>query len=209
MGKNCFICKKVIPIYSIRQYTLHELKERGKQTPEGMTKDDIICNTCFKSLKTKNNSGETSRTTFTSGPKINKLSREQIETERKRRQRLSRERGEEQRRIEQNRIHSQTISEKPTPSKPKPKPGLFSRFGSKPNIPSANQILQSHDPYGIFGLKPDTTCQEVKSQFKELSRTYNASRGSINKSKEEKAQINAIQSRINTAYDTLRKRHCG
>ena len=137
--------------------------------------------------------------------KINKLSREQIEAERQRRQRLDRERAE----TEQNRVHSQTVSEKPTPTKPKPKSGLFSRFSSKSNIPSANQILQSYDPYLIFGLKPDTTCQEIKLQFKELSRIYNASRGSINKSMEEKAQINAIQSRINTAYDTLRKRHCG
>lgn len=156
--------------------------------------------------------GTSSSTKSENDSKLNKLSREQIETQRKKidKQRLSREQVETERRhIEQNRIHSQTILEKPTSTKPKPKPGLFSRFSSKSNIPSANQILQSHDPYVIFGLKPDTTCDEIKSKFRELSRTYNAARGSLHKSIEEKDQINAIQSRINTAYDTLKKRHCG
>lgn len=142
--------------------------------------------------------------------KINKLTREQIESERQRRQKVSREHEEAERKgIEQSRVHSQTISEKPTSKKPKSNSGLFSHFSPKPNIPSANQILQSHDPYVIFGLKPDTTCDEIKSKYRELSRTYFASRGIIHKSEEEKDQSNAIQRRINVANDKLRERHCG
>lgn len=161
-------------------------------------------------VESKSKPGETPNKNFKPDYKINKLSREQIEAERQRRQRRTREQEEvERKRIEQNKIHSQTISEKPTPTKPKQKSSLFSRFGSKSNMPSANQILQSHDPYVIFGLKPSTTCEEIKSKYKELSRTYNAARGIIHKSIEEKAQINSIQSRINTSYETLKKRHCG
>jgi len=189
---------------------LHESHE-GKQADQDSE---------FKNNKTNN---------FQSNPNSNKLSPEQVESERRRREqnsldqekiesdtrpreqnKLSREQVEtERRRREQNKQpHSQTESEKIT-QKPKAKPGIFSRFSSKTKLPDINQILHSEDPYVVFGLKPDTTCDEVKMKFRELSRVYNASRGSINKSLEEKKQINTIQSRINLAYDKLRKKHCG
>ena len=75
-------------------------------------------------------------------------------------------------------------------------------------MPSIDQILQGKDPYVIFGLPRDTTCNEIKSKFKELSRTYNASSGIMNKTPEEKEQLTRIQSRINIVFDFLKKRHC-
>ena len=87
-----------------------------------------------------------------------------------------------------------------------------SRISSRPNntqnLPSINQILQSKDPYVIFDLPRDTTCNEIKSKFKELSRTYNASSGIMNKTLEEKEQLTRIQSRINIVFDFLKKQHC-
>lgn len=76
------------------------------------------------------------------------------------------------------------------------------------NLPSINQILQGKDPYVIFDLPRDTTCNEIKSKFKELSRMYNASSGIMNKTLEEKEQLTRIQSRINIVFDFLKKQHC-
>ncbi len=87
-----------------------------------------------------------------------------------------------------------------------------SRISSRPNntqnLPSIDQILQGKNPYVIFGLPRDTTYNEIKSKFKELSRTYNASSGIMNKTPEEKEQLTRIQSRINIVFDFLKKRHC-
>ena len=94
----------------------------------------------------------------------------------------------------------------------KEKSSSKSRVSSRPNnaqkLPSIDQILQGKDPYVIFGLPRDTTCNEIKSKFKELSRTYNASSGIMNKTLEEKEQLTRIQSRINIVFDFLKKRHC-
>ena len=94
----------------------------------------------------------------------------------------------------------------------KEKSSVKSRVSSRPknaqNLPSIDQILQGKDPYVIFGLPLDTTCNEIKSKFKELSRTYNASSGIMNKTLEEKEQLTRIQSRINIVFDFLKKRHC-
>ncbi len=94
----------------------------------------------------------------------------------------------------------------------KEKSSTKSRVSSRPknsqNLPSINQILQGKDPYVIFDLPRDTTCNEIKSKFKELSRTYNASSGIMNKTLEEKEQLTRIQSRINIVFDFLKKRHC-
>ena len=94
----------------------------------------------------------------------------------------------------------------------KEKSSSKSRVSSRPNnaqkLPSIDQILQGKDPYVIFGLPRDTTCNEIKSKFKELSRTYNASSGIMNKTLEEKEQLTRIQSRINIVFDFLKKQHC-
>ena len=130
----------------------------------------------------------------------NRLSREEVmqERERRERQKIQQEAQEEANRRERQ--------EKP--QKQNEKQGMFSRFKIKHGIPSPNQILHSHDPYIIFGLSNDTTCQEIKQKFKELSRAYNASTGSMNKTVQEKETLNRLQSRINVAYDFLRERHC-
>ena len=131
----------------------------------------------------------------------NKLSREQIMQERAKRekQRIQQEAQEE--------VNRREREEQPKPRQQE-KSRLFSKFKIKHGIPLSNQILQSHDPYIIFGLTKDTNCQEIKQKFKELSRTYNASTGSMNKTLQEKETLNKLQSRINVAYDSLRKRHC-
>jgi hypothetical protein len=94
----------------------------------------------------------------------------------------------------------------------KEKASAKSRVSSRPknaqNLPSIDQILQGKDPYKIFGLPRDTTCNEIKLKFKELSRTYNASSGIMNKTLEEKEHLTRIQSRINNVFDFLKKRHC-
>ena len=92
--------------------------------------------------------------------------------------------------------------------KPSAKSRLSSRLKNSQNLPSINQILQGKDPYVIFDLPRDTTCNEIKSKFKELSRMYNASSGIMNKTLEEKEQLTRIQSRINIVFDFLKKRHC-
>lgn len=86
---------------------------------------------------------------------------------------------------------------------------MFSQNTNKKGIPSINQILHSNDPYVIFNLTQDTTCDEIKSAYKELSKNYNASRGSANRSHEEQERLTKTQSKINIAYDSLRKEHCG
>jgi hypothetical protein len=94
----------------------------------------------------------------------------------------------------------------------KEKSSVKSRVSPRPknsqNLTPIDQILQGKDPYVIFGLSLDTTCNEIKSKFKELSRTYNASSGIMNKTPEEKEQLTRIQSRINIVFDFLKKRHC-
>jgi hypothetical protein len=94
----------------------------------------------------------------------------------------------------------------------KEKASAKSRVSSRPKnvqkLPSIDQILQGKDPYVIFGLPRDTTCNEIKSKFKELSIMYNASSGIMNKTLEEKEQLTRIQSRINIVFDFLKKQHC-
>jgi hypothetical protein len=126
----------------------------------------------------------------------NKLSREKILEERRKRERqtIEQEAQEELRRRE-NLQEQSTIS----------KTFSQSNFG----LPSINQILHSSDPYETFNITQESTCDDIKSKYKELSKNYNATRGSINHTPEEQERLTKIQSKINIAYDFLRKKHCG
>ena len=81
----------------------------------------------------------------------------------------------------------------------------------EPKIPTPEEILHSDgNPYIIFGIGNKTTCQEIKSQYKELSIKYNAARGITNKTKEEIEKINKVQMMVNRAHEELKKNHnCG
>lgn len=129
----------------------------------------------------------------------NKISREKILAERRKRER---QKVEQEAQEEVNR--REKIKEK-TSAKSK----IFSPSSNKQEIPSINQILHCNDPYVTFNLTQDTTCDEIKSTYKKLSKNYNASRGSANRSAEEQERLTKIQSKINIAYDFLRKKHCG
>jgi len=129
----------------------------------------------------------------------NKISREKILAERRKRER---QKIEQEAQEEVNR--REKIKEK-TSTKSK----IFSRSSNKEDIPSVNQILHCNDPYLTFNLTQDTTCNEIKSVYKKLSKNYNASRGSANRSPEEQERLTKTQSKINIAYDFLRKKHCG
>lgn len=126
----------------------------------------------------------------------NKLSREKILEERQKRERqtIEQEAQEEIRRRE-------NLQEQHTKSK------TFSHSNS--GLPSINQILHSNDPYETFNITQDSTCDDIKLKFKELSKNYNAARGSVNRTPEEQERLTKTQSKINTAYDFLRKKHCG
>ena len=131
-----------------------------------------------------------------------KVFNEKIISERtkKERQKIEQQAREEIKRRETLKVQSN--------EKSSTKSRIHSRPNNAQNLPSVNQILQGKDPYVIFGLSRDTTCNEIKSKFKELSRTYNASSGIMNKTLEEKEQLTRIQSRINIVFDFLKKRHC-
>lgn len=128
----------------------------------------------------------------------NKLSREKILEERRKRERqtIEREAQEEVRRRENLKQQKTSITSK-----------IFSRSNS--NLPSINQILHSSDPYETFNITQDATCDDIKSKFKELTKNYNASRACVNRSSEEQERLTRTQSKINIAYDFLRKKHCG
>ena len=128
----------------------------------------------------------------------NKISRQKILEERRRRERqaIEQEAREEVRRREQDKKQEQnSIKSK------------ISR--SKSDLPSINQILHSSDPHETFNISKDSTCDEIKSQYKQLSKNYNAARGSANRTPEEQERLTKAQSKINVAYDFLRKNHCG
>ncbi len=128
----------------------------------------------------------------------NKISREKILAERRKReqQKIEQEAQEVNRR--------QKIKEKTST-----KSETVSQTRNKKEIPSVNQILHCNDPYVTFNLTQDTTCDEIKSVYRKLSKNYNASRGSANRSQDEQERLTKTQSKINIAYDFLRKKHCG
>ena len=128
----------------------------------------------------------------------NKLSREKILEERRKRERqtIEQEAQEEIRRRENLKKQEKTsITSK-----------IFSRLNS--DLPSVNKILHSNDPYETFNISRDSTCDDIKSKYKELSKNYNATRGSVNRTREEQERLTKTQSKINIAYDFLRKKHC-
>ncbi len=133
------------------------------------------------------------------GTNTNRLSRERILEERRKRERESIEQeAQEEVKRRENLKKQENISAK---SK------IFSRANS--SLPSINQILHSSDPYETFNISQESTCNDIKSKYKELSKNYNASRGSVNRTLEEQEKITKTQSKINIAYDVLRKKHCG
>ena len=129
----------------------------------------------------------------------NRISRQKILEERRRRERqaIEQEAREEIRRREQTKKQEQNSI----------KSKIFSR--SKSGLPSINQILHSSDHYDTFNISKDSTCDEIKTQYKQLSKNYNAARGSANRTPEEQEKLTKAQSKINVAYDFLRKNHCG
>ena len=131
------------------------------------------------------------------GDNTNRISREKILEERRKRESIEQEAQEEINRRE-NLKKQENISIK---SK------ILSRSNS--GLPSINQILHSSDHYEVFNISQNTTCNEIKSQYKELSKKYNAARGSVNRTNEEQERLNKTQSKINITYDFLRKKHCG
>ena len=132
------------------------------------------------------------------GTNTNRLSREDILEERRKRERQSIEQEAREEINKRERLKQENIS---TKSK------IFSR--SKSGLPSINQILHSSDHYETFNISQDSTCDEIKSKYKELSKNYNAARGSVNRNLEEQDRLNKTQSKINIAYNELRKKHCG
>ena len=131
------------------------------------------------------------------GDSPNRLSREKILEERRKRKRRT---------IEQEAQEEMKRRDLKEQDKTSTKPKIFSHVKSE--IPSINQILHDNDPYVTFNLTQDTTCNEIKSRYKELSKNYNASRGSVNRTKEEQERLTRVQSKINIAYNFLRKKHC-
>lgn len=135
----------------------------------------------------------------------NKISRQKILEERRRRERqtIEQEAREEVKRRERAKRQEQINKQEQNSIKSK----IFSR--SKSGLPSINQILHSSDHYETFNVSKDSTCDEIKSQYKQLSKNYNAARGSANRTPEEQERLTKAQSKINVAYDFLRKNHCG
>lgn len=129
----------------------------------------------------------------------NRLSRKKILEERRKRERQTIEQeARDEINKRENLIEQENIF---TKSK------IISR--SKSGLPSINQILHSSDHYETFNISQDSTCDEIKSKYKELSKNYNAARGSVNRNYEEQERLNKTQSKINIAYNFLRKKHCG
>lgn len=133
------------------------------------------------------------------GTNTNRLSREEILGERRKRERQSIEQEA------QKEINRRERLKEPENISTKSK--IFSR--SKSGLPSINQILHSSDHYETFNISQDSTCDEIKSKYKELSKNYNAARGSVHRNLEEQDRLNKTQSKINIAYNELRKKHCG
>jgi len=92
----------------------------------------------------------------------NKLSREKILEERQKRERQS---------IEQE--AQEEIRQREKLKKSGTKSQIFTRTNS--DLPSINQILHSSNPYETFNITQESTCEEIKSKYKELSKNYNAS----------------------------------
>ena len=116
------------------------------------------------------------------------------------RQKIEQEAQEEIRRQAKNKSrHQRRVS---------PRSAASSRRNSNTTIPSINQLLRITDPYKIFNVTQDTTCAQIKARFKKLSKAYNASRGSANRTHKEQQLLTQAQSKINLAYDFLSKKHC-
>ena len=156
--------------------------------------------------------------------KPNKLSREQILEERRKREKQSTEQEaqekvklsreqilEERRKREKQSIEQESQEKVKHKESPKQKISIKSKILSHFNssLPSIDQILHSRDPYETFNIDQESTCDDIKSKYKELSKNYNAIKGSANRSSEEQELLTKTQSKINIAYDFLRKKHCG
>lgn len=131
----------------------------------------------------------------------NKLSREKVLEERRKRERQAIEQEAQEEIAQKNNLQEQKEHPFRTSS-------IFSR-SNRSETPSINQILNSNDPYVTFNITPDTTCDEIKSKYRELSRNYNASRGSVNRTREEQELLTRTQIKIINAYDFLKRKHCG
>ena len=68
-------------------------------------------------------------------------------------------------------------------------------------------VLMAKNPHKVFGLSRNSTCDQIKSRYKELAKTHNSSRGRINKSKQDNERADAIMSNINKAYSNLKTVH--
>lgn len=85
-----------------------------------------------------------------------------------------------------------------TRPKPKPTPGS-----------QVERILKAKDPHQIFGLPNPTTWSKVRSRYKELSKQYDPSRGTIHKSDLEIEQNNQVMKKVNNAYAKLKDEYNG
>ena len=132
----------------------------------------------------------------------NRLYEEQVISEetKQARQKIEQEAREEIKKQAKNKSNSQ--------DKISAKSSIPSRSNDDLVVPSINQILHTADPYKIFNVTQDVTCAQIKARFKKLSKSYNASRGSANRTRKEQRLLTQAQSKINLAYDFLSKRHC-
>ena len=87
----------------------------------------------------------------------------------------------------------------------------YRTYENKKEIPVPSIILNAKvdDYYSIFGVNNTINCEELRAHFRTLTKKYNASTNSMNKSKSEIEELNLIQTRVNQAFGELKKIHCG
>lgn len=70
----------------------------------------------------------------------------------------------------------------------------------------AARILGSDDPYKVLGLRPGAGLDEIRSNYKDLVKKYDPSRGIIGKPVEQKRMEEQIMARVHRAYGQLKRR---
>jgi len=66
-------------------------------------------------------------------------------------------------------------------------------------------VIKGEDPYKILGVKPNVTCTELKSKFRELAKKHSPDPGIVNMTEQEKERKTSMFIKIKKAYDELRK----
>ena len=118
----------------------------------------------------------------------NKLFTEQHEQQQNKQQN-QKQQGQQRQNTTQERPHTNTSSDEQKSTKP-----------MKP-------MVTADDPYTVFGLPTNATCEQIKSRYKELVKKYNSSSGRMHKTEYDNERADSIMSNINVAYEELNKLH--